>query len=320
MNEDILEQLQLIERYYKLKNDEYRGKAYSSAINAIKGYNNKIASGNDAKKYIKGIGPSIAKDIDEYLTTGKITRLENLRSELNLTDDNSNEVIEYYSSFFGINSKTAKKFYELGYRTLADIWYNVSLTEAQKLGIIWRDHINQRIPYSEMNTINNYFENILNPYNIEWKISGSYRRQESSSGDIDLLVLETDVLDMNSLIYILQDVLVAKLTQGDVKFLGMFRLNKSSIAHRIDILIIPKEEWYYALMYFTGSQKFNILMRQRALELGYSLNEHGMKNIETNEVYKNAKSEKDIFNFLNLKYVKPEDRLRTLEQLEILEE
>ena len=35
------------------------------------------------------------------------------------------------------------------------------------------------------------------------------------------------------------------------------------------------EEFPFAILYFTGSKTFNTIMRARALELGYSMNEHG---------------------------------------------
>ena len=36
----------------------------------------------------------------------------------------------------------------------------------------------------------------------------------------------------------------------------------------------------FAILYFTGSKEFNTVMRQRALTLGYSLNEHGLSEMK----------------------------------------
>ena len=72
---------------------------------------------------------------------------------------------------------------------------------------------------------------------------------------------------------------------------------------RMDLLLTSQESYYYALLYFTGSDKLNIIMRRRAQELGYSLNEHGMKGFD-----KKIKSEKDIFEILGMKYMDPIDR------------
>ena len=52
-------------------------------------------------------------------------------------------------------------------------------------------------------------------------------------------------------------------------------------------------------------------MRQRALDLGFSLNEHRLINKETKEVVcLDMKTEKHIFNFLGMKYKQPEVLLR----------
>ena len=52
-------------------------------------------------------------------------------------------------------------------------------------------------------------------------------------------------------------------------------------------------------------------MRQHAVELGFSLNEHGIYKIQTGKKEKIPMvmtSEKDIFDFLGLEYVEPENR------------
>ena len=56
-------------------------------------------------------------------------------------------------------------------------------------------------------------------------------------------------------------------------------------------------------LYFTGPKEFNVAFRQHCLDIGLSLNEHSF----TPEV-KGLKTEKDIFNYVGLKYVDPENR------------
>ena len=45
-------------------------------------------------------------------------------------------------------------------------------------------------------------------------------------------------------------------------------------ARRLDFYSPPKEH-AFAILYFTGSALFNTIMRQRALDMNYTLNEHG---------------------------------------------
>jgi DNA polymerase/3'-5' exonuclease PolX len=72
----------------------------------------------------------------------------------------------------------------------------------------------------------------------------------------------------------------------------------------------PEAEYAYAILYFTGSDKFNVAFRQYALDHGYTLNEHKMVPIaEGKPMPPTMISERDIFNFLNLKFIEPECRV-----------
>jgi len=94
---------------------------------------------------------------------------------------------------------------------------------------------------------------------------------------------------------------------GKNKFMGICKLSNDLPARRIDFLLSDKNNYYFALLYFTGSYNFNIYIRNIALKQNLSLNEYGFKDknnklIDTTNIIKN---EKDIFNFLNIKYIKP---------------
>ena len=45
-------------------------------------------------------------------------------------------------------------------------------------------------------------------------------------------------------------------------------LPRSNLGRRIDIRFVEYEEYYAALIYFTGSKNFNIDLRNKAIELG----------------------------------------------------
>ena len=72
------------------------------------------------------------------------------------------------------------------------------------------------------------------------------------------------------------------------------------------MIIKPKAEYPYAILYFTGSKEFNVAFRKYALEKGYTLNEHELKPIrEGVPAVPLMRKEKDIFDFLGLHYVEP---------------
>jgi DNA polymerase/3'-5' exonuclease PolX len=83
------------------------------------------------------------------------------------------------------------------------------------------------------------------------------------------------------------------------------------VARRLDLLVVPTEQFPFALLYFTGSGDFNVAFRKHALSLGYTLNEHTMVPLKGSSapMPPGMKSEKDIFAFLGLRYVPPEERI-----------
>ena len=71
-------------------------------------------------------------------------------------------------------------------------------------------------------------------------------------------------------------------------------------------MITKPEEYPFAILYFTGSKDFNTLMRQHALDRGYSMNEYSLKHVSDKSVVNHEfKVEKDIFDYLEYSYVEP---------------
>lgn len=308
-NKELADILGLIGSYYIASRDTYRARSFNSASAKIAAHEFAILSGAQARKELTGIGDSIETAIDEYINTGTIQRLQELEAKF----PERRETVDYFRSFYGIGPVTAVRLYDQGLRTLEDLWFRGNLNEAQKLGVLWRDHIGVKIPREEMDLINMKIGEILNKYGIHWIIAGSYRRGEPTSGDIDLLVESRPDLDMNSLVGLLKEILPAILSKGEKKVMSMIRLDEKHDGHRIDIRLVPPESWAPALMYFTGSQKFNILMRQRAIQLGMLLNEYGLFR---GDIPLQINSEEDIFRELHVRYFVPEHRIRTLNTLD----
>lgn len=313
-NKKLADMLKLISSYYSLIPDPHRARTYNIASIAVAQYPDPITSGSQAQKEIKGIGKSVSADIDEFLIRGYIQRLSELESSFR----ERTEIVNFFLSFYGIGPVTAMKLYDQGLRSLEDLWFKTKLTEAQKIGILWRHHLEIRIPRDEMDLISTKIAEILNPYHIKWEIAGSYRRAEQSSGDIDLLIESRPDLNMDGVLSLLNAILPATLAKGDTKYMGILRLSDEYNGHRIDIRLIPPENWPFALLYFTGSQRFNILLRQRANQLGLILNEYNLCSENNKTQCYPANTEHDIFNILKVKYLSPPERTNNLPILEYL--
>merc|ERR1711965_475846 len=106
-----------------------------------------------------------------------------------------------------------------------------------------------------------------------------------------------------------ENYIIEFLSRGSVKSLTIAKL-PGKIERRLDFLYSPPKEFSYAILYFTGSKYFNTAMRQRSLDLGFSLNEHRLINKETKEVVcLDMKTEKHIFHFLGMKFKEPHERI-----------
>jgi len=316
LNREIGEKLRLISEYYRLDPDQkvqFKAKAYQTASITVSDYEHQIKSGAEAEENIEGVGKSIAEDIQEYLDTGRISRLD----ELEAANPEIKKTLEYFMSLYGIGVETAAKFFKKGYRTLKDLWDSSDLTEAQRTGILWRNHINRPVLREEIDLINETLYTLLSVYDIEFEICGSYRRGEPVSGDVDVLIRKQGTYNMEQIIGLLREILPAYLAFGSKVYRGIIRLSPKYNGHRIDIRLIEPEYWPFALLYFTGSGRFNILMRSRAISLGLTLSEYSLYD-ENGKDIRGIKDERDIFTKLGVKFLTPKQRTKILDHLTIL--
>ena len=93
----------------------------------------------------------------------------------------------------------------------------------------------------------------------------------------------------------------------------MAKIPSSDSVRRVDFLYTSPEEFPFAILYFTGSKIFNTVMRQRAVEMGLTMNEHGIYKLEGKKkgekVAHKFESEKDIFDYLNMEFKTPQERI-----------
>ena len=113
------------------------------------------------------------------------------------------------------------------------------------------------------------------------------------------------------------------LSKGSVKSMAVVKILSDKPARRVDFLYSPPKDFAFTLLYFTGSKEFNTAMRQRAKDLGFTLNEHGLsyliKGNKGDLLSKDFNNEKDIFDFLGMVFKKPEERIDA-NSVELLED
>ena len=271
---------------------------------------------------IEGVGKGIKKRIEEIILNGSLEEV---------ADNDETDVLKLFQSIHGIGPVKAKWLVEKGARSLSDLRTKKAvllykLNDSQQVGIKYHEEFEKRIDRDEMDKHNQFIYDVLGTLEepARYNIAGSYRRGLPDSGDIDVILtsrdLETAQSLFNSFIKELQrlNYVTDVLAYGDSKFMGVAKLpNKKSISRRIDVMVCYPQQYPFALLYFTGSQSFNIGMRKHALKMGYSLSEYGLKptddekaNGANQKMLNRIKKERDIFDFLEIEYVKPTQRLR----------
>ncbi len=134
--------------------------------------------------------------------------------------------------------------------------------------------------------------------------AGSLRRGMETVGDLDFLVASSDPAPIMDWFTSMEG--IAEVTaHGDTK--SSIRLEDGMQA---DLRVVPGEQFFFALHHFTGSKDHNVRMRQKALSLGLSLSEWGLRPEEEKDSSRKAgpieaHSEEDIFKALGLQYVPP---------------
>ena len=301
----ILKYLELLREQYTAEGDRWRIKAYSGAVKAIRATKIPIASGEQAIK-LKGVGKSIAAKIDEILETGHLKKVDDrLRPEVE-----KQRIIEEFMGIWGVGPKRANQLYDQGYRDLDEL-IDAPLSEQETIGLQYYSDFLERIPRSEISAVEPMLRETLKELDptAKFEICGSYRRGMPTSGDIDIMISSKTTKGLlRKYVTTLHDsgFLVRDLALGNTKYMGVAEMDGRG--RRIDIRVLPPENWGVGILYFTGSASFNKEMRAVARTLGLTLSEYGLKTIEGGTLIPTP-TEKDVFKALGMKYVPPEKRL-----------
>ena len=137
--------------------------------------------------------------------------------------------------------------------------------------------------------------------------AGSLRRGRETVGDLDILVTGKGCIEAEGRQHLSEHLLrfpglMDIIAQGD---------NKVSFRHRngmqVDVRLLPPESFGAAMQYFTGSKAHNVALRQRALKMGFTLNEYSLATLDDQKPVA-RKTEEEIYARLKLDFIPPELR------------
>jgi DNA polymerase beta len=323
MKNELIDSLDKLRKKEVANKETWKARAYLIVIKELKNLEGPVCTFDDVKE-VKGIGESMELKIKELLATGFISQLAdyNVNGHIKIMD----ELLKIH----GIGPSKAKELVENNnIKSIDELKNNLELlNDTQKIGIKYWEDFEKRIPREEMEKHNEYLTKALKEIDsrIVGTITGSYRRLMSDSGDIDVLLTHPDdpenFEDVMKLIVekMKKDYIKDILALGSKKCMAVCRLKSYKTFRRLDLFYTRKHEYPFAVLHFTGSGEFNTKIRNIALSKGYSLSEHGIKYNDKDGKFIDFEfnDEKDIFKFLGIKYINPEDRIPTINLKEYL--
>lgn len=304
---DILENIAML---LEIKGENpFKSRAYYNAAKALSGITNLEELVKEKRlREIKGIGEALSQKIEEYSKTGTMAYYEELTQ---VVPESLLELMQIPN----LGPKKIKVLYdELEITNIGELEYAckenrlIHLTgfgektqEKVLKGIeFFKRHKGEFLfgdVYQEAERIRQRLSTIVDP--IWAEVCGSIRRRKEVVRDMDILVAAENHEKITSFFVSMPEVdqvLVTGETKTSVRM-------KSGI--EADLRVVTRQEFPYALVYFTGSKEHNVRLRGIAKKKGWKLNEYGIfdgDNLVT------CKSEEEIYRALGLPYIPPELR------------
>lgn len=182
--------LEILERhavYVDSSQRDSRALAFRRAACALKSYPKQITRIEEASK-LSSVGSHSKKVIQEILENGSSDEVQDILSS------DFFKTMELFSSIYGCGPATARKWYEKGYRSIADVLQAVSdgmkLTEQQAMGFKYHSDLVKPVPKEEAFHIKDIVIKELSKVqpNCIVELVGGYRRGKPSGHDVDILI------------------------------------------------------------------------------------------------------------------------------------
>src|SRR5919109_2468116 len=261
---------------------------------------------------LPGVGKTLAEKIVTLIETGSIPSADKLKQKFPAT------LVEV-TRVPGLGAKTAKRIYdELGVENLTQ------LKEAAEQGRIagmrglgpkteenilsslegvTEDGIGERLLLSNVLPVAEEIRSALLGLGVANRIevAGSARRWTETCKDLDLIATTDDAAGLVEALAT-HGLSAESRRGGDAA--------ASVLTHaglKVDLRIGTEETFGDLLQHFTGSAEHNVELRERALQRGYSVSEHGVAKVEGKKVHRFA-DEAGVYELLGLPYIEPELR------------
>jgi DNA polymerase (family 10) len=299
--------------------DSFRIRSYRNAAEAIEGNSQQIADIISEPKQvlaIPGIGKGMLQNLQEIFKEGSLK----LHTEL---------LEKYHPSMLSL-----LHIQGLGPKSIALIWSAFKVSDIDGLEKLAQEGKLRTLPRMSEKTEQKILKSIETFRNISGRFclddadkvaqkltehlaklpgvekitpAGSLRRGRETVGDLDILITGQCCTDATQRTAVIEEILrfpgiMDVLAKGDNKV--SFKLRNGM---QVDVRLLPPDSFGAAMQYFTGSKTHNVTLRQRALKMGFTLNEYGLTRLE-DEKRVASRTEEEIYAKLGLDYIPPEMR------------
>jgi len=294
---------------------EWEPAAYRKAARSIESLPEPVEDvyakgGTKALMEIAGVGKSIAANIEEFLRTGRLKKLKEIRAKVPAG-------VTALMGIEGMGPKRAMILHKkLKINGIADLKKAAEQHKIAKLsgfgrkseeniydGIRMFERGHERMLLGEALPLSRELVAQLRKLKDvkQIQVGGSIRRGKETIGDVDILVTSSRPVKVIDNFASLPEV-SRVLAKGPTKCTVILKNNRQA-----DVRVLPDREFGAALQYFTGGLEHNVALRRIAIEKGFKLSEYGVFNRKTN-AFVAGKTEEEVYKKLGLRYIEPELR------------
>jgi DNA polymerase (family 10) len=306
MNEEVAA---LLREYAELTQitggDVFRARNYEKAARSVRGWPDDVSQ-LDAKglRAIPGVGASIAAKIAEYLSTGHIAVLDELRAKIPAG------VLEL-TKVPGLGPKRALQLsHDLGISSVDELAAAVQAGRLEGLAGFGtrseerlasgievyrqgRERVLLDVALHTATTMVAAMESV--PGCQRCAYAGSLRRWRETIGDVDILAAADDSAPLMAAFSAGHQVIASGPTKTSIR---------TPAGLQVDLRVVPLDVWGAALQYFTGSQAHNVAVRQIAIRQKLKLSEYGLFDTGTGELIV-SRTEEEVYARLGLAWIPP---------------
>ncbi|GMU58854.1 MAG: DNA polymerase/3'-5' exonuclease PolX [Myxococcaceae bacterium] len=329
----VVKALREMSSYLQLRGENmFKTRAYDVAADRIAGLSDDLGQlvAEGKLTSLPGIGESIGQKIAEYVTTGHLSALEDLKKEY---PPRILELLEVQD----LGPKKAKALFEqLGVGSIDDLekacqkqqvralkGFGLKTEEKLLAGIALARRQQSAGSRKRLGDVLPIATELLAwvqaaPGVKRASLGGSVRRMKETVADADIIASAPDAAKVFAH-FEKHPKVAAVIASGESK--SSIRLTELDL--QVDLRVLPDEDFASALHHFTGSKAHHIHLRSLAQERGYTISEWGVHRLgaaagakqekgtarhEAAEEKLPIKEEKDLYALLDMEYVPPELR------------